>query len=943
MRRFSHLFSTPLLAAFFFAVLVSQDIQASNGYPLLFNFSYEQYGADADLQNWDITQSEAGEIFVGNNNCMLRFDGNQWQKVSSYGDRIYRSVCAIGDRIYMGRYNEFGYLERDNFGDYTFTSLSAGKPVMQNNEEIWNIIGLDSCVYFQSFNSIYAVTGDSVRTVPTNFAPYCIFSDSSHLYVQAMNSNFYRMDGDRATELFSRKDVGDADVVGFFKAEKEGEYTVVTNRKGIFRYADGQIRRFETEADDLLCSFAVNKTIRTHDGNIVLGTFRTGIICLSKKGKILWHYDAGNGLKNACILRLLCDCNNNIWACMDEGVTFIANGSPYRIISSGMGGQAIGMVYSICRIGDRLLIATNQGVYRCQPESTSPKLELLPATEGQNWHLTEIDSTLFCGHNSSLLRYRNGNFEKVQGTSSSSTCMRLLDYRNEHYLIESSYSELRLHKKKGGDWAAPERIKGFLHPVRQLEVDADGTIWATDMRIGVYRITLSDDLLQADEVNYFPEIDGLSGRCFVMRFGGRIVFSNGQRLYRYDDTSGTFKPYERLNNALPWTEGIISITESSRGKYCVSSRYGYAFLEHSGDKWQLLHTIRTSALGYRSNDVAAQAYVHDGHIYFNMADAVVIYDSHLSHNQSPTPFFLHKVTTMNRKGKLFPMDVNAFESGKSRAGDNLHLQFSFPTYLSEEVYFEFEVKGPHRMNTTQKSDRPEVLLTGLQNGRNHLTARAIRQDGTVLHERNYTFRIIPPWYRSWWCILLYVALIMLIAQLITRYQVKKKTERQRLQLLEQDRIISEQKQQLLESELALKSKDLASLSLDAAIKDDVIDSIQQAIRLQQKQGNIAQGTFNAELLRIRQTTSNEKNWAVFQQNFDLIHEHFFRNLKEQFPSLTTSDLRLCALLRLNMATKDIATYTGLSVRGVESARFRLRKKLHLDAEQNLSEFLLSFK
>lgn len=942
MRSLPSLRRVRLLAALLILVVCPLRSSASGGYPLLFNYSYEQYGTDADLQNWDITQSETGEIFVGNNNCLLRFDGSSWQKISSYGNRIFRSVCAADGRLYAGRHNEFGYLEKDEFGKYEFRSLSAGKPVMQDNEQIWNIIPLGSSVYFQSFSALYALENDSVSQIELGFSPFCIYTDHINLYVQAIDGDFYRMDAGKPTLLFGRKEIGNCDVVGFFGTKEPDTYLIVSSNRGIFKYRQGKISAFRTEADRLLQTYAVNKSCRTRNGDIVIGTYRSGIICLNQEGKVLWHYNSETGLRNDCVLRLLADKDDNIWACMDDGVALIANGAPFRIIGDKIGNQSIGMVYGINRRGTELLIATNQGVYRCRPDDLRPSPELIPGTEGQNWHLTEIDGTLYCGHNSCLLRYENGRFVPVAGTYGSSTSMRKFSNSNGNYIIESTYSVLRLYRQEGGKWGKPEVIQGFAHPVRTLETDADGTIWAADLDVGIYRILLSEDMKSVEKVSYYPEVDGVSGRCFVMRFGGQVVFSNGKRLYRYDDQTETFEAFNRINDLLPSAEGVINITESSRGRYIISSQSGCARIVHEGDEWKLLRVISNSSLGYRNNDVAANAYVNEGRTYFNMSGAVLIFDPSLSRAETDVAFFLQQADYITRKGESVSLSTDRLLKGDARIRGSLQLQFAYPRFVSDGISYTFEVEQAGQRFSIE-SNTPDIHLTNLRYGTTHVTARVLAADGSVLAEERVGFRNMPPWYISWWVLLFYLFLIIALAQLIVRYQVQKKTERQRLKLLEQDRIISEQKQQLLESELALKSKDLASLSLDAALKDNVIDSIQQAIRLQQKQGKIAQGTFNAELLRIRQTTGSEKNWAVFQQNFDLIHEHFFRNLKEQFPSLTTSDLRLCALLRLNMATKDIATYTGLSVRGVESARFRLRKKLNLDPEQNLSEFLLSFK
>ena len=94
---------------------------------------------------------------------------------------------------------------------------------------------------------------------------------------------------------------------------------------------------------------------------------------------------------------------------------------------------------------------------------------------------------------------------------------------------------------------------------------------------------------------------------------------------------------------------------------------------------------------------------------------------------------------------------------------------------------------------------------------------------------------------------------------------------------------------------------------------------------------------------IEENLSSEDDWKIFQANFDLIHESFFRNLRSQYPDLTPNDLKICSLLRLNLTTKDIANFLGISLRGVEIARYRLRKKLQLPTDKNLVDFLIEFK
>lgn len=97
------------------------------------------------------------------------------------------------------------------------------------------------------------------------------------------------------------------------------------------------------------------------------------------------------------------------------------------------------------------------------------------------------------------------------------------------------------------------------------------------------------------------------------------------------------------------------------------------------------------------------------------------------------------------------------------------------------------------------------------------------------------------------------------------------------------------------------------------------------------------------LKQINDNIDNEDFWTVFENNFDLIHQRFFRTLKERYPGLTATDLRFCALLRLNMSTKDIAQMTNLTIRGVEAARYRIRKRIDVPDGVSLVDFFIEFK
>jgi DNA-binding CsgD family transcriptional regulator len=99
--------------------------------------------------------------------------------------------------------------------------------------------------------------------------------------------------------------------------------------------------------------------------------------------------------------------------------------------------------------------------------------------------------------------------------------------------------------------------------------------------------------------------------------------------------------------------------------------------------------------------------------------------------------------------------------------------------------------------------------------------------------------------------------------------------------------------------------------------------------------------FHAIVKKIDRNISSMDDWQVFELHFEKAHEKFLQKLMTKYPQLSHSDLRLCAYLRMNLSSKEIAPLLRISYRGVENHRYRLRKKLHLKKEVNLTDFILS--
>ena len=91
-----------------------------------------------------------------------------------------------------------------------------------------------------------------------------------------------------------------------------------------------------------------------------------------------------------------------------------------------------------------------------------------------------------------------------------------------------------------------------------------------------------------------------------------------------------------------------------------------------------------------------------------------------------------------------------------------------------------------------------------------------------------------------------------------------------------------------------------------------------------------------------QELEGEDYWKEFNLYFEQIDKSFVKDIQKKHPRLTSNDLRLCSLLRLNLSTKEIASLLNISSRGVEQGRYRLKKRLELESGEDLAKYILYF-
>ncbi|MBZ0241671.1 MAG: hypothetical protein K8F24_00520, partial [Bacteroidales bacterium] len=161
-------------------------------------------------------------------------------------------------------------------------------------------------------------------------------------------------------------------------------------------------------------------------------------------------------------------------------------------------------------------------------------------------------------------------------------------------------------------------------------------------------------------------------------------------------------------------------------------------------------------------------------------------------------------------------------------------------------------------------------------------------------------------------------------------------EKNNLELANQNAILEKEN---FEKELEIRNKELSTYVMAMIKKNETISQIIELLNTKQTREN--SGYFR-QIIRDLSNIQDDGLWDEFEIRYQQVHNKFYEQLQATSPNLTTNERRLCAFLRLNMTTKDIASITGQSIRSIEVARTRLRKKLDItNSEVSLVEYLNS--
>lgn len=938
MSQFRSVIQTIAIALFLVFRLSAQEL------PPIVRYSATVYGAGN--QNWMVSQDKNQFVYFANNEGLLEFNGSNWTLYPSPNETIIRSVKVVGDRIYTGCYMEFGFWKRQVDGTLKYNSLSRKiKDKLIEDEHFWNIINLDQYVLFQSFNRIYVYNSKDGSFQFIDNHPYIFrcYKVNNSIYFQGVGEGLYEVINGRSVLVTNDERIKNNRIVEIFK-QKDG-LLLQTERAGAFKLEDRQLTPFIFESESELKPNSIFCTKMLADGGFALGTISNGLYILDRQGKIRYHITQNSGLSNNTILSISEDADNNLWLGLDNGIDCVNLQSPIRSYKDDSG--FLGTVYASIKHHDRIYIGTNQGLFY-KNAFQNEGFHFVPGTKGQVWTLFEYDNQLFCGHD--LGTFLVGDNEthlifKETGTWKFNTIPN-----HPNLLLQGNYKGLSVIEKQGSNWVFRNKVNGFDISSRYFEIDNKNQVYIGHEYKGIIKVQMNNDFYSARK---FRILDSphKGKHISLAKYNGTIYFAGKEGIFKLNPKSGNFDKDNNLSDVFKNNEyisGKLNVDRSNK-MWLFTKNYIYYFTSGNFDKGlkkqkiSIPFSITNPMIGYENiTQISDSEYLvgkTDGYFIINLSDFKV-----RSHNIILTSVSVNKLSK--------PMvDLSMTQEGELQHDENnLIFNYTVPQYNRFiDVEYQYMLEGQQNQ-WSEWSARSSINFKNLEPGEYTFKVRAKIANSSPENTVEYKFIIKKPWYATNLAWLIYILLFIVLAYYINKAyqdyyhkQKEKLIEENNLLLeiaaLENEQQLMKLRNEQLSNDMDAKNRELAVSTMSLIKKNELLGIIKEDLKKSSDENSGR--SIKSVISTINRNITEDDSWNVFKEAFDNADKDFLKKIKAAHPSLTPSDLKLCAYLRLNLTSKEIAPMLNISIRSVEIKRYRLRKKLNLMHDDGLVNYILS--
>ncbi|AMQ55918.1 triple tyrosine motif-containing protein [Algoriphagus sanaruensis] len=941
------------------SALAQKTISDFQGLPFISNYEASEY--QAGIQNWDIVQDDLDRIYVANNLGLLEFDGKAWRRYGLNNTKVRSALWHKDGRIYVGSQADFGFLESDSFGKLSYVSLADSLPSeLRNFDEAWKIFAQNDHVYFCTFERIYSYDGERLKALDFGKRLDISFQVNQQILTQVAGEGLFRIVNDGFEPVLGGEFFKDKRISNILPFNRD-EWLITTFSHGIFRY-NGKISEFEMDRSFWKNEYLINYSVRLKNGNIALGTQNSGLFVINEKGELLHHLDKNSGLMDLTINYIFEDSQKSLWLAMNNGLARVDLLSPFTLVDDRM--DLAGSGYAALKKGEVVYLGTNNGLFIWQ----NGKIEFVSGTEGQVYGIQDIEGLVVLNHHNGTFIIQGNRSISVSEKQGSWILKKIPNHPNLY--IQGSYTGLSLVELKNGQLQFIREIPGFDESSRVMEFDGE-TLWVAHGYKGVFRIRFNSDFSEVIESKLYNSAQGFPNDVLinVYQVANRLIFTANGGFYTYDAEKDFFFPYDEFNDLFRYGTVIADLEADELGNIYFIEQSQLGVIKLMNNNQRELQTKSFNKIKRFWNDDLANVIVLDHQeILIGGKQGFVLYSPQMDLVQTDLPkVFFREITNQGIQSQVIFSGHKWGGAGDDQpkfdfAQNSFLFEFASPHYESDgQIEYQVMLEN-YDEDWSPWSSEYRKEYTNLREGEYVFKVRAKNVFDQVSEPITYAFKVRPPIYRSLAAYTLYTILVGVLLFMGFRLLDKRHQKQTQALELEKNKALKRKDDEMetlaqqsaaeimslknakLQAEIDFKNQELTSSAMHLIQKNKLLQTIKNSLSnlATDEKNKMLSQQLNRLIKSIDKDLEGGEEWSQFAENFDQVHGNFITRLKERFPDLTPQEIKFSAYIRMNLNTKEIANLLGISVRGVEIGRYRVRKKLGLSRQDNLSDFLLRF-
>lgn len=935
------------------------------GLPDVRQYLREEY--EGGTQNWEIIQHSDGMIYVANNEGVLSFDGAVWSIQQLPKKTLVRSVAEGPDGlIFAGGQGEFGYFRPNNSGALQFHSLIDRIPESEQLfDDVWDIVLNEEELWFRAGTSVYRGDTSSISKVEGDYKFEYLSLTSGSLIASCVSTGLLEWDGSQFKPIVERSMLPSA-VKGVVSAA-DG-MLIATNKDGIFKLNQEGLSPWEVSVQQILEDARLYAIELLKDGNLAVATTSGGLVIMDPDGRALSVISRASGLQNNNILSLVEDRNGDLWLGHDNGIDLVEFSSPITYISPD--GDLNGVAYSLAFQDQTGWFGTNFGLFQTDWDTyTDPfskgKFKQVANTTGQVWKVRNLDGEILMGHHEGPFQVDNGSAKLLAPVEGVWDFVKWPG--RDDLMVAGHYRGLALFKKVKAKWEFQRILDGLEESARIMAADPAGYLWVSHPYRGVWKCMLEGDSML--NTTFYGKAEGFPSNLgiHVWDLNDEIVFTAEYGVYQYNEAEDRFIAHTEWSGFFDPDKTVRKLHLAGDGNiwFVEGDDVGYLKVEETSLSKEIkrvdLPMLKDELVGgFELIESAPGSEV----MLFGAQNGFIALDVALGEGDYSSPRLLMReiwlgdqhdstlLTHRRQTAETFSID---------RRPGVLGFRFSCDQYARHfQPEFRYRLRG-FDDQWSSWSVRREKEYTGLRSGSYEFEVEMRTAYTKEAVADAFAFRIAPAWYASPVAQAIYglgILAILFGVYTIPRIRFKKEVRlietEKNITILQQERklqqaevesneMIGQLRSEKLEAEIEFQNRELASATMHLVQKNSLILKIRDSLLKMEKSSELTEMKKSARTLTnmLNGADQLDEEWERFSMHFDKVHADFLTRLRDLHPNLTPKDQKLCAFLRMNLSTKEIAPLLNISVRGVEISRYRLRKKLNLDSEVNLVEFVLA--